>query len=323
MTPKRPVSNSDLLRSLVLIADNDRLVRVQLRQSLEQEGYRVIEATNCAMGLDAFQQEHPDLVLLDMLLPDQGGLECCKQIHLLSGGQYTPVLMMTGGDDEQSIDQAFALGVVDCVTKPVLWSILRHRLRRFLHQAQQSRRLEAENQQLTRLVTLDGLTRIPNRRRFDEHLDAMWRQMARDEDWLAVIIADVDFFKAYNDTYGHLAGDHCLQMIAEALSHCCYRPMDLVARYGGEEFSIILPQTNLAGALGLAERMQATIQALSLPHEGSPIRDRVTLSFGVAAVQPHVNLLPDILLETTDVALYKAKSLGRDQIVGMVVKTAD
>jgi diguanylate cyclase (GGDEF)-like protein len=195
-------------------------------------------------------------------------------------------------------------------------------LRRLLEESHKNRCLETENQQLIRLATLDSLTRIANRRRFDEHLDAMWRQMVREEDWIALIIGDVDFFKAYNDTYGHLEGDRCLQQIAEALSQCCYRPLDLVARYGGEEFSLVLPQTNLTGAFNLAQRLQSAIGALNIPHSGSEIDCVLTMSFGVAATRPNANMWADLLLASADEALYKAKSLGRHQAFGIEVKSS-
>jgi diguanylate cyclase (GGDEF)-like protein len=313
-------SRFDLLKSLILIVDDDRLVRTRLRVWLEADGYKVIEASDGATCLEAYEQYHPDLVLLDLVLPDQSGLDCCAKIYGMSGGNYTPVVVITGCEDEQSIEGAFALGVVDYVPKPIPWPIFRHRLRRFLEESRKNRRLETENQQLARLATLDGLTRIPNRRRFDEHLDAMWRQMIREEDWISIIIGDVDFFKAYNDTYGHLSGDYCLQKIAETLSKSCYRPLDLVARYGGEEFSFVLPKTNLAGSLNLAARLRDAIAALNIPHSGSSVDSAVTMSFGVAATQPDANMWADLLLEATDEALYKAKSLGRHQAYGVEVK---
>lgn len=313
-------SRFDLLKSLILIADDDRLVRTRLRVWLEADGYKVIEASDGAACLAAYEQYHPDLVLLDLILPDRSGLDCCAQIYGMSGGNYTPIVIITGCEDAQSIERAFALGAVDYATKPIPWPIFRHRLRRFLEESRKNRRLETENQQLARLATLDGLTRIPNRRRFDEHLDAMWRQMVREEDWISIVIGDVDFFKAYNDTYGHLEGDRCLQKIAETLSQCCYRPLDLVARYGGEEFSLVLPQTNLTGALNLAARLSEAIAALNIPHSGSSVDSSVTMSFGVAAARPDANMWADLLLEATDEALYKAKSLGRHQAYGVEVK---
>jgi diguanylate cyclase (GGDEF)-like protein len=312
----------DLLKSVILIVDGDELARLQLRTWLEADGYKVAEAVDGASCLEAYERYHPDLVLLELVLPDQSGLDCCTQVYGMSGGHYTPIVIVTGCADERSIACAFKLGVTDYVTKPILWPIFRYRLQRFLEDSQKYRQLETENQQLVRLATLDGLTRIPNRRRFDEHLDAMWRQMVREKDWIAVIIGDVDYFKAYNDSYGHLAGDHCLQKIAEALNQCCYRPLDLVARYGGEEFSVVLPQTDLAGAFNLAERLKSAVSALNIPHSGSEIDSILTMSFGVAAARPNANMWADLLLASADEALYKAKSLGRHQVFGIEVKNS-
>jgi diguanylate cyclase (GGDEF)-like protein len=312
----------DLLKSVILIVDGDELARLQLRTWLEADGYKVVEAVDGASCLEAYERHHPDLVLLELVLLDQSGLDCCAQMYGMSGGQYTPIVILAGWQDKCSIERAFELGVADYVIKPIPWPIFRYRLRRFLEDSQKYRQLETENQQLVRLATLDGLTRIPNRRRFDEHLDAMWRQMVREKDWIAVLIGDVDYFKAYNDSYGHLAGDHCLQKIAEALNQCCYRPLDLVARYGGEEFSMVLPQTDLTGAFNLAERLKSAISALNISHSGSEIDNVLTMSFGVAAAQPNANMWADLLLASADEALYKAKSLGRHQAFGIEVKSS-
>jgi diguanylate cyclase (GGDEF)-like protein len=321
MNSERILSGSsfDLIKSLILVVDDDRVVRAQLRHWLEAEGYRVVEAEDGAECLSAYEQHHPDLVLLDVILPDLDGLACCKQLQGMSGGSYTPILMMTGCEDETSINRAFAWGAVDYIIKPIAWSILRHRLRRLLQDSRRNRNLETENQQLIRLATLDSLTQIPNRRRFDEHLDAMWRQMVREERWISIVIGDVDFFKAYNDTYGHPTGDQCLQKIASALSQCCHRPLDLVARYGGEEFSIILPQTDLKGALSLTDRMKVAIETLQIPHSESLVDDFVSMSFGAAAAKPSANMWNGLLLEATDEALYKAKAAGRKQACGIEI----
>lgn len=322
MNSERILSSSNsfnLLKSLILVVDDDRAVRMQLRHWLEAEGYRIVEAEDGAACLSAYERHHPDLVLLDIILPDQDGLECCKQLQCMSGGSYTPILMMTGCEDEASINRAFDWGAVDYIVKPIAWPILRHRLRRLLQDSRRNRNLETENQQLMRLATLDSLTQIPNRRRFDEHLDAMWRQMVREGGLISMVIGDVDFFKAYNDTYGHPTGDQCLQTIAKALSQCCHRPLDLVARYGGEEFSIILPQTDLKGALNLTARMKLAIEALQIPHRESLVDNFVTMSFGAAAAQPSVNMWSGLLLEATDEALYKAKAAGRKQTCGVEI----
>ncbi|MGB8701414.1 MAG: diguanylate cyclase [Thermosynechococcaceae cyanobacterium] len=309
-------NNANFIQPLILVTDEDPRMRRQWRIWLEKDAYRVEEATDCASCLVAYAKYHPDLVMLEMGLSDQDGLQCCEQLHHLSGGEYTPLLILTDEIDDSAIERAFALGIADYIPKPVHWSLLRHRLRRLLAQAQQYRRLEAENQQLTRLASLDSLTRIANRRRFDDHLDSMWRQMIREQDWLSIILGDVDFFKAYNDAYGHPSGDQCLQRIAAALYQCCRRPLDLVARYGGEEFGIVLPKTKLNGALTLGARMQTAIGQLQIPHQESHIDPFVTMSFGVATLRPGLNMSTDGLLEATDKALYTAKSLGRNQVYG-------
>jgi diguanylate cyclase (GGDEF)-like protein len=319
-TLQLPIQRSNL-EPLILVVDDDWIVREQLRLWLEQEGYAVAETENGAACLEAYNRYHPDLVLLDVSLPDRDGFLCCEQLYSMSGGEHTPILMMSTYTDDPSIAQAFELGVSDYIVKPIHWGILRHRLQRWLMQSHRIRCLEAENRQLTRLAMLDSLTRIPNRRQFDDHLDAMWRQMIREDGWLSVVLGDVDFFKSYNDTYGHLAGDKCLHNIAQALKQCCRRPLDMVTRYGGEEFGIILPQTDLEGALALSAQMSSAIDGLQIPHLKSKVKSQVdavvTMSFGVATVKPEVNSLPDVLLEMTDAALYQAKDQGRHRVVGV------
>lgn len=164
------------------------------------------------------------------------------------------------------------------------------------------------------LATYDSLTQIANRRRFDDYLEQQWKQMARERSPLAILLCDIDHFKEYNDTYGHLAGDDCLKQVAQTLSRSLKRPSDLVARYGGEEFAVILPQTNLEGALKVAELMQMAIQQLQVPHTQSPVTSHITLSIGVASTTPLPQNPATTLLDMADNALYLAKQRGRNQI---------
>lgn len=162
---------------------------------------------------------------------------------------------------------------------------------------------------------IDGLTQIANRRRFDEYLLQEWGRHIRMQQPLSLLICDVDHFKLYNDSQGHQAGDECLKRVAKAISEC-YRAGDLVARYGGEEFAIVLPQTNCAGAVQVAERVRAAVAAAALPHLGSPVCGRVTVSIGVASItpQPHGPTDARALVEEADRHLYSAKRLGRNQV---------
>jgi diguanylate cyclase (GGDEF)-like protein len=222
--------------------------------------------------------------------------------------------MITGLNDEESVNRAFEVGATDYVTKPINWPVLRQRVRRLIQQSRLYQYLEVANAQLNRLATLDGLTQLANRRRFDEYLAQQWRIMQREQHYLALLLCDVDFFKAYNDTYGHQAGDRTLQLIAEALNSEVKRPADLVARYGGEELAVILPNTHSEGAFILAQQIREKVKSLQINHNTSTVSDHVTLSIGVACQIPQLDETPDVLIRIADQALYKAKAYGRDRV---------
>ncbi|MDZ8026746.1 MAG: diguanylate cyclase [Nostoc sp. DedQUE11] len=172
---------------------------------------------------------------------------------------------------------------------------------------------EDANQKLEQLVNLDGLTQVANRRCFDERLQAEWKRLAREQKPLSLILFDVDRFKSYNDYYGHLGGDDCLIKIAQTVQQTVHRPADLLARYGGEEFSVLLPNTDLAGAIAVAQNIQQGIQDRAIPHAQSDIKDIVTVSLGITSVIPTWDIKPDTLIASADKALYKAKQQGRDR----------
>jgi len=170
-------------------------------------------------------------------------------------------------------------------------------------------------QQLQQQAIIDGLTQVANRRRFDEYWTQQWQQMTRTKQPLSLILCDIDFFKRYNDTYGHLEGDRCLQQVAKALCRAVTHPGDLVARYGGEEFAVILPDTPAEGGFEVAKRMQAAIQALQISHQHSQAGQYVSLSIGVSSAIPESCMDAAILIKTADQALYQAKQQGRNQVV--------
>jgi two-component system cell cycle response regulator len=173
--------------------------------------------------------------------------------------------------------------------------------------------LQKANEALKRLAIIDGLTQISNRRRFDEFLANEWKRALRSKQNLSLILCDIDFFKLYNDNYGHQAGDQCLQAVAQAINSILRRPADLAARYGGEEFVIILPDTDIEGAFHVSERIRSKIQQLEILHEHSTVEKHVTLSLGVASIVPTNVSLPESLLKKADKALYEAKEKGRNQ----------
>ena len=301
-------------QSLVLIVDDEPFMRMQLRLSLQYEGYRTAEAQDGREALIVFQQLHPDIVLLDAIMPDMDGFDCCTQLQSLDASKYTPILMITGLEDQESVDRAFEVGAIDYVTKPIHWPVLRQRVKRLIQQSQLQRQLEAANQELQRLVTIDELTQVANRRRFEEYCAQEWQRLAREQLPLSLILCDVDFFKSYNDTYGHQAGDRCLQEIAQAIKNTVKRPADLVARYGGEEFAVILPQTDAEGALILAQTICYAVRTLAIPHKNSQVSSDVSISAGVATEIPQPNSDFQTIIAAADRALYQAKTQGRDRV---------
>lgn len=190
-----------------------------------------------------------------------------------------------------------------------------------IHQSVLYQQLQAANEELQRLATLDGLTQIANRRRFDQYLENEWHRLKREQMPLSLILFDVDFFKRYNDTYGHLAGDDCLRQLGSALKSVIKRPADLVARYGGEEFAVILPNTEIEGAISVAQTIRQAVYDLTIPHAQSSVCDHVTVSLGVASIVPNSETSPQDLINAADKSLYIAKQQGRDRVHTVCVVT--
>lgn len=319
MTQKNPSPLPDHAlgnkRPIILIAEDDRTIRYNMAQLLENEGYQVIEVSNGEECLAAYQKTTPNLVLLDAIMPKMHGFDCCRQLNELPESVYIPILMITGLADEASINKAFDCGVSDFITKPIRWPILKQRVRLQLQKHQLYKKVEDANQQLSQLAFIDDLTQLSNRRVFSERLQQEWRRMARAKSSLSVILGDIDAFKAYNDTYGHLQGDHALIQVAQAIKKCLKRPADMAARYGGEEFAALLPGTPLAGAMQVAEEIRHSVKALAIPHQHSTNCDLITISLGVASVIPNTqSISAELLLQATDKALYQAKAEGRDRV---------
>jgi diguanylate cyclase (GGDEF)-like protein len=213
-----------------------------------------------------------------------------------------------------------AAGGDDYLLKPISEVVLAAKIRAMqrIIQMRQSllvltRKLDMANQELKRLTSLDGLTSIANRRHFDEVMLREWRRAMRQGEELSILMCDIDFFKAYNDTYGHQSGDECLRKVAQALVGAMDRGGDLLARYGGEEFVAVLPGTTLSGASFVAAQMRQAVNKLALPHTGSPY-GHITASFGVASGVAMPETEPQDILGAADRALYKAKNAGRNRV---------
>lgn len=303
-----------LYPSLVLVIEDDMGLQMQLQQCLEQEGHRVVTASNGEEGLNTYQDHQPDLVLLDTMMMPMDGFECCARLREQSEAEYRPILMMTEPEEQESVERAFQVGAADYLAKPIHWAVLKQRVKRLIYQARLQKNLEVAHQRLEELTLVDGLTQVSNRRHFEQSLEKEWKRGTREKYPISLIMCDIDDFKSYNDTYGHLSGDICLQQITQTIKKQAQRPSDLVARYGGEEFAILLGNTDVAGAQFIAQKIQTAIAALKIPHQTSSVSPWVTVSLGLASLVPEANTPAAILVEQADMALYLAKEQGRDRI---------
>jgi diguanylate cyclase (GGDEF)-like protein len=305
----------------ILLVDDDLVVRAKVSESLEQDGFEVILAKNGNDGIAAYQQHRPDLILVDAVMPILDGFEFCEQLKNL-GERLTPILMITSLDDNDSVDRAFASGATDYITKPINLPVLRQRVRNLVRQSHliknQLTELQQANQDLKLLANLDSLTKLSNRRGFDDYIQKEWDRMKRIKAPLSLIMCDVDFFKNYNDRYLHPNGDKCLVKVAMSMRSTVRRSGDLVARYGGEEFAIVLPNTDALGAVSVGENVRSAIKGLQITHEASAVCPYVTVSVGVSTIIPNSENDFQALINAADRALYQAKSQGRDRVTMIV-----
>lgn len=305
----------------ILIVEDSRSNLAVLRQYVERFGATAICAEDGETALHLFQQHRPDIVLLDIVLPTIDGLSVAIQIRAMEqAGEWAPIIFLSSLGKDDDIEKGIAAGGDDYLLKPVSEVVLSAKIRAMqrlvLMRASLlslTRKLDAANQELIRISSSDGLAGIANRRYFDEALSTEWRRARRHSNPVALLMCDVDFFKLYNDTYGHLAGDECLRKVAKAISRHSERPSDTVARFGGEEFAVVLAETTIGGALMVAEKIRHGIRELDIPHDSSPF-GHVTLSIGIASAAPGFDNPPDDLIAAADRALYRAKQEGRDRV---------
>ncbi|MBD3885572.1 PleD family two-component system response regulator [Phormidium tenue FACHB-886] len=311
--------------SLLIVDDHFENVR-SLALLLSNSGYLVRKATSGEMALETIRVAHPDLVLLDIRMPEMNGYEVCERLKANPKTSNIPIVFLSASNDTDDKVQAFAMGGADYVTKPFQAEEVLARVRHQITILRQQQQLAAQNEQLQqieaalqqanlelrRIANTDSLTQIANRRCFNETLEQEWQRLKREQQPLSLILCDIDYFKQYNDRYGHPAGDACLQQVAQAISRCINRPADKITRYGGEEFAIILPNTDQEGAITIVETIQKTLECLQIPHATSAIAEHITLSLGIACLIPTLISSPQDLIADADAALYQAKQQGRD-----------
>ena len=321
----RPVS----MPMMVLLVDDQAMIGEAVRRALASESN--IDFHFCSDPLQAVsvaEQIHPTVILQDLVMPGIDGLQLLAQYRASSILQDVPIIVLSTKEDPKVKCAAFTQGANDYLVKlpdvVELLARIRYHSRSYLAMQQRDEAFRAlrESQQqlletnlmLQRLMRADGLTGLANRRHFDDCLSTEWARAQREQSALSLLMIDVDYFKAFNDHFGHVAGDDALRQVASCLNEMCSRSTDIAARYGGEEFAMILPGTSPGGARLLAEKIRLSVQALAIAHTMPSAGSTVTVSLGVATLTPSADTTPTQLVQLADQGLYLAKHKGRNQV---------
>lgn len=301
----------------ILIAEDSATIRHSMCQYIENAGHTPIIAYNGEQALQVFDPQTIDMVIMDVQMPGLDGFETTKLLRewLEKEDLWLPIIFVTGKSEEQDLRKGIEVGGDDYLIKPVSETILVAKIRAMERIITMRDELQRLNQNLVELSERDSLSKLYNRRTFDERAESAWKRAARNNEALAVLIMDIDHFKLYNDYYGHLAGDECIARVAQTIHDSLSRPGDLVARYGGEEFIALLSDTHSKGASHVAERIRRNVAALNIRHQESTTADHITLSVGGAVISNTAGTELRDQINAADKALYAAKQQGRDRVV--------
>ena len=289
----------------ILVVD-DMTTTLLLLHDLLKDTYEVKIAKSGTKALEILESPNDiDLILLDIEMPDINGYDVCKRIKNNETIKNIPIIFITGRTSQEDEEYGLNLGAIDYITKPFNKAIVKLRIKNYLD-------LKIKNDMLEKLSMYDGLTNIRNRRYFDETFEKTFNEIKRDKKSLAVLMIDIDFFKPYNDNYGHGQGDETLRKVAKALEKTIKRASDFVARYGGEEFVILLKDINKDGVEAVANNLLNAIRELKITHEFSKIENYVTVSIGVSYYNSSSDITKLELLLKADETLYNVKNSGRN-----------
>ncbi|WDE03377.1 diguanylate cyclase [Thalassomonas viridans] len=300
---------NQLPRQYRILLVEDEPANIQMIAGCLSTDYILAIAKTRKKALELLSTSSFDLMLLDIQLPDGNGFEICQQV-VANREKYgnISIIFMTSLDSPDDEARGLSLGGSDYIHKPVNAVVLRARVKLQIQ-------LFRKNELLEHLTCFDGLTEIPNRRAFDDQLEKEWHRARRERKALSLAILDIDYFKQYNDLYGHPAGDQCLRIMAANLTTSFVRNSDFIARYGGEEFAVILYDTDLETAIQLMEKSLAAFIGKNIEHQGSVINACVTFSAGICTATPEADTFNNFL-NTADKELYQAKAQGRARICG-------
>jgi diguanylate cyclase (GGDEF)-like protein len=295
----------DTINNSILIIDDEQMHQVFLSRILSSE-YLIHVAEDGKTGLKLAKEVLPDLILLDIMMPGMNGYDVLAELKKTEETRTIPVIFITGLSSKEDEEKGLAFDAADYISKPFKAEIAKLRVRNQMKFVNQLRTIE-------RLCITDQLTGIQNRRGFFNIGNKEWRRMIREKLPLSVLMLDVDKFKAYNDTYGHPQGDTALREVARVLTGSIERPGDFAARWGGEEFIVLLPDTDIDGALKVAERIRSGVENKIIPRtDGSSTK--ITVSIGVNTLIPAQDSLIDDFISRADKALYTAKATGRNKV---------
>ncbi|VXB79818.1 diguanylate cyclase [Massilia sp. 9I] len=291
----------------VLVADDDAVNREVLGELLKPE-YTVLLAKNGAQTLERAARHLPDLILLDVMMPDMDGYEVLRRLRADAQTAHIAVIFISGLDRPEDEANGLKMGASDYITKPFNQTVVMARVALHLQVVRQRRMLE-------RLANIDSLTELANRRRFDEVYALEWQRARRAGRPLSLALLDIDAFKQYNDRYGHPAGDRALRAVARLAAGSMRRPGDLAARYGGEEIVLLLPETGAPEARQVVEQLREAVAGLTIAHEASSVAPVLTASVGGVTLEPGGLEAASELFEAADAQLYRAKQAGRNRVL--------
>jgi diguanylate cyclase (GGDEF)-like protein len=289
----------------ILIVD-DEIININILAEYFESQYEVIYATNGESALKIIQEQVPDLILLDIMMPGMDGFDVLEKIKNTPSIMSIPVIFITGSNDAKSEEKGLVLGAVDYITKPFNPSIIKARINTQLKLSEYINTIEKQ-------CLLDALTGLPNRRGFDNRFDIEWARAFREKTPLGMIMFDIDYFKNYNDTYGHPQGDVLLKIISDIIYNTINRATDFASRWGGEEFIVLLPGSDKDGTYNVAEQIRINIKNAQIPHSDGSI-STTTISGGGLSIIPSEEDSINGMIKTADDLLYLAKDNGRDQV---------
>lgn len=291
-------------RQRILVVD-DSCFNAKVLAAVLQDDYDVAIAKSGEACLEYVKANEVDLIFLDVVMPGLDGYEVCQKLKANLLTRDIPVVFVSAHDEVENQTKGLQLGAIDYLVRPAQPAVVRAKAQNYLA-------LKKHHDMLEGFSFKDGLTGLFNRRYLNEHLERSWNEAFQQQAVLTLIFADVDYFKNYNDFYGHLAGDACLQKIAEAIQSSLVWPAAMAARYGGEEFMVILPGHAMMAAIEQSRRIQDRLAEMQLQHAKSQVNPFVTLSMGLASIVPTAPRQEKVLVEMADMALYKAKKTGRN-----------